>query len=288
MAKARGFFFLVAGTASLCVAHVMHSSTATDHRISSKQSDIVSGPGSTTDSVLPVASEGMPVYLRHAVSSVEPTEDQAAPVVVTIPIRNNAPSPNTSTIAARSDTPMPGDRALLVRELQRELRRVGCYDGALNESWTLATRTAMKAFTNRINASLPIDKPDQVLLALVQSYRERVCGVVCPPGEDLAKDGRCLSHVILARMATKAPQNSATSPTAGRPRDLVTSVWSTVTPAQPEIRDLANRQLALAEPSAENANATRVSTTAAGKAARARASRPPGNFARAFFRLFGW
>jgi hypothetical protein len=274
MAKISGLFFVVAGTASLCAALVMHSGSATDQRISSKQSNIVNVPGSTSDIALPMAPEGMPAYLRWPASPVEQTEDQAAPLVVTIPKRDTTLSDSTSTIGARSDTPMPGDGSLLVRALQRELRRVGCYDGALNESWTLATRTAMKAFTNRINASLPIDKPDQVLLALVQSYRERVCGVACPPGEDLAKDDRCLSHVVLARLATKAPQNSATLPTAGRPRDLVTPVLSTVTPTE--------------VPSAEYTNVTRVPATASVKAARVRASRPPSNFAGAFFRLFGW
>ena len=47
---------------------------------------------------------------------------------------------------------MPTDRASLARDLQSELRRVGCYSGELNGIWTPATRKAMKAFTERVNA----------------------------------------------------------------------------------------------------------------------------------------
>lgn len=269
MAKISGLFVIVAGTASLGAAYVMHSNTAGDHKnghqVESKQSDIANDP-SGTDAAL-VASE---------------TGDPAVPVVVRVPRRNTAPS-NTSMVAARSASPVLGDHASLVRELQRELRRVGCYDGPLNESWTLATRTAMKTFTNRINAILPIDKPDQVLLTLVQGYRDRVCDVACPPGEGLAKDGRCLSNAILARATKTAPQNSATPAMAEQPRDLVTSVSSTVTPADPGI---ANGQ-ARADPSAERGTA--AAKTARGREmAMHRASRRRSTFAGGFFGLFGW
>ena len=285
MAKTSGLFVALAGTAILCTAYVLHSRTAMDYQIESKQTDIVKGPGSGTDTALVVVPEAFRAYLRRSTMPVEPTEDQAAPEVVTIAKRNNAPSVNTSTFAARSGTPAPGDPTSLVRELQRELRRVGCYDGALNESWTLATRTAMKTFTNRINANLPIDKPDQILLALVQGYRERVCGVACPPGEGLAKDGRCLPNAILALATNKVPRNSATLAAKEQPRDLVTSVWSTVTPTHPVNPDLANGPMA-----ADHANVPRIAATHAAKTARVRATafRRRRNFAGGFLGLFGF
>jgi hypothetical protein len=287
MAKVNGLFVIVAGTASLCTAYVMHSSTTTHHQIESKQIDIVMNPSSRTDTVRVVASEGMRAYLRRPTTPVEPGEDQAASAVVTIVKRSRAPIVNTSAATTRWATPVPGNRTSLVGELQRELRRVGCYDGALNESWTLATRTAMKTFTNRINAILPIDKPDQILLTLVQGYRDRVCGVACPPGEGLAKDGRCLPNVVLALATKKAPQNSATA-AAEQPRDLVTSVWSTVTPAH-RIRDPADDPVLSTGPTAEHANVPRVAATAAAVRVRPqRAYQRRTSFARGLFGLFGW
>jgi hypothetical protein len=65
----------------------------------------------------------------------------------------------------------------LARELQRELKRVGCYMGEISGVWTPGSRLAMKTFVEHVNAALPVDKPDPVLLSLVQGYRERACGV---------------------------------------------------------------------------------------------------------------
>jgi hypothetical protein len=284
MVKVNGLFVIVAGTASLCTVYVMHSSTAMHHQIESKQIGSLMDPSSgTTDTARVVASEGMGAYLRPPTTPVEPAEDQA--VVVTIVKRNHAPIVNTSATTTRWAAPVPDDRTSLVGELQRELRRVGCYDGALNESWTLATRTAMKTFTNRINAILPIDKPDQILLTLVKGYRDRVCGVECSPGEGLANDGRCLPNVVLALATKKAPQNGATG-AAEQPRDLVTSVWSSVTPAHP-----ADDPMLSADPTAEHANVPRVAATAVAQRVRVRPQRAyprRSSFARGLFGLFGW
>jgi hypothetical protein len=109
----------------------------------------------------------------------------------------------------------PGNRASLGVELQRELKRVGCYDGDLNGSWTIATRKAMKAFTNRVNAALPIDQPDHILLALLQGHRDKACGIACPTGQGLTSDDRCLPNAILAQV-TKM-QHSAKSSASQRP-----------------------------------------------------------------------
>ena len=89
----------------------------------------------------------------------------------------------------------PRDPASLARQLQSELRRVGCYDGELSGVWTPRTRVAMKAFTDRVNASLPVDKPDQILLALVQRPPRRCLRPPAGPGQGPrqagAARGRC-------------------------------------------------------------------------------------------------
>jgi len=54
---------------------------------------------------------------------------------------------------SREATLIPGGREALARELQRELARVGCYDGKINGAWTTSTRQAMKAFIERVNAA---------------------------------------------------------------------------------------------------------------------------------------
>ena len=83
--------------------------------------------------------------------------------------------PPAPAVAPQRATATPGDRASLARELQRELKRVGCYSGEVNGVWTTSSRMAMKSFTDQVNASLPIDNPDYVLLSLVQGHQDKAC-----------------------------------------------------------------------------------------------------------------
>src|SRR5262245_8487078 len=75
------------------------------------------------------------------------------------------------------------DGEFLTRELQRELRRVGCYAGEINGVWTQSTQRAMKTFTSRVNATLPTDRPDHVLVAMLRSHPDKTCKAPCPTGE---------------------------------------------------------------------------------------------------------
>jgi len=108
------------------------------------------------------------------------------------------------------------DRTQLARELQRELRRVGCYEGEINGGWTTSTKRAMKTFTERVNASLPVEEPDLVLLSLVQGQPDRVCGQPCPAGESATDAGRCIPTAVAASQRkpahATAPAREATSP----------------------------------------------------------------------------
>jgi hypothetical protein len=98
----------------------------------------------------------------------------------------------------------------------------------------------MKTFTDRLNATLPIDEPDAVLFAMVQSQQDRVCGKPCPSDQGLSEDGRCVPNAILAKAASKpSPSAVAThAPASGWPaagKSLPAhSGWSTrVTAARP-------------------------------------------------------
>ena len=150
----------------------------------------------------------------------------SAPVVVTIAQRPSEP-PAPAPQKAGS---VPRDRDAIGRELQKELKRVGCYEGELNGAWTPSTRQAMKAFTDRVNATLPTDEPDSILLTLVQAYQDKVCGKPCPAGQGLSDIGRCVPTAILARAAKKGAPVVAAAPPAEKPTPAITS-WSTTTTA---------------------------------------------------------
>src|SRR5262249_19939883 len=121
----------------------------------------------------------------------------SAPPLILTPAKHRTAAPSVRSAAA------PPDRAQLAHVLQRELRRVGCYGGELNGAWTLTTQRAMQAFLDRVNATLPVDRPDYILLTLVQEEADEVCRKPSPTGQGLSAEGRCLPNPILARRGTQ-------------------------------------------------------------------------------------
>lgn len=117
---------------------------------------------------------------------------------------------------SRLTTSAPTDEAAryeLVRSLQRELKRVGCYWGEIDGSWGGGSKRAMSSFIERVNAALPTEQPDYILLSLVQGYGGQVCGKACPTGQSL-NEGRCTPNVVLAQSGRRQPVREA--PTASR------------------------------------------------------------------------
>ena len=152
-----------------------------------------------------------PVLYSHAetplgefLRAAEPSPDPV-PVVVTIAEGRAGPA-----VPQRS---VPKDRVTLGRQLQTELKRVGCYDGDVNGVWTRESREAMSAFIDRANATLPVDEPDGILLTLVRTYDGKVCGERCPAGQGLSHAGQCVPHAILAAAnEAKSVPSAAMSP----------------------------------------------------------------------------
>jgi hypothetical protein len=167
-------------------AYVIWSGTGKDITVppdQEQQQDQVSNP----------ASLGKSVFSRPG----EPSSSIVEPTVVTIlerPVKRSV-----------TPSPLPRGRDAIGRELQKELKRVGCYAGELNGEWTTSTRHAMSAFAERVNARLPTEHADNILLALVQGYPTKVCGIPCPSGQSLSRMQECTPDALLAtanRMTT--------------------------------------------------------------------------------------
>lgn len=111
----------------------------------------------------------------------------------------------TGAVALKSSKPNDWQtRYELARDLQRELKRVGCYGGEITGVWTRASKAAMGEFMDRVNATLPVDQPDYVLLALVQSHGAIACGAECPSGQVSAEGGRCVPRAVVAQASKKS------------------------------------------------------------------------------------
>jgi hypothetical protein len=111
---------------------------------------------------------------------------------------------------------VPLDRPALARQIQRQLKRIGCYSGHVTGAWTPSVRQAMTTLMDRANASLPIDQPDPVLLAMVESQSAAACSKACPAGQGRAADGRCRPEALVAGDAAKRRAPAAASGRASR------------------------------------------------------------------------
>jgi hypothetical protein len=100
---------------------------------------------------------------------------------------------------------IPKDRDALTRELQKELRRVGCYEGDISGTWSESTRRAMKTFIERVNARLPTEEPDSILYALVKGQEEPICGIACSHAEGESADKHCVPNLLLHAQSKAAP-----------------------------------------------------------------------------------
>src|SRR3989440_3776914 len=235
MGKASGLFLAAAGAASLIVACVIPWQDYASLDVSPPpHGDVQTGADARVASGRAVSRTGM---------SLEADKPASPPELAT-------PAPRTALGSPQKEAPFATDRPWLGRELQRELARVGCYEGERNGIWTPATRKAMKAFTDRVNATLPTEEPDYILLALVQGYRDKVCGMPCPAGQGLAEDGRCMPNAILAAKKPPPLPRPATQRADAAPASAGWSVTRTPASAAPLLSSPDERRMGLAGPSA--------------------------------------
>ena len=92
----------------------------------------------------------------------------------------------------------------LARAAQQELYRLGCYSDAINGVWTSPSRLAAEKFLARVNARLPVEQPDEALLALLRNTTGFVCSQ-CPPGEAFNSAGDCVPKALVDKAAKSVP-----------------------------------------------------------------------------------
>lgn len=145
--------------------------------------------------------------------------------------------------ATAQETPGPAapPRAKIARDLQTAPAKARCYDGPLTGRWSAASQAAMSAFLSTVNAHLPVEDPDEALLALISSNSEASCAAHPMLVAD-AQDTRAAASYDAASaqtkvaIATDAPPASQTSgsvaatPSSSDDRSMLDHPW-----AQPEM-----------------------------------------------------
>ncbi|AHB50269.1 hypothetical protein W911_12680 [Hyphomicrobium nitrativorans NL23] len=161
------------------------------------------------DAELPPPAPGMFDFIARSFAAVAP---QPA-VTLTASVEPVATgSWKSAVVQVKADTPVKtkptGDaqKALLARDIQRELQRVGCYVGEIDGLWGPGSQRAVIAFMERVNAILPVDEPDVFMLSLLATETNAVCGATCPHGQVLSTGGRCLPTTLLAHDDSLEPR----------------------------------------------------------------------------------
>lgn len=210
------------------------------------------------DSVAAVTGLSVTAPTAVAPAYTQPAKPSTWTTVVSVD--NTGPAPMTSS--------RPGDgeaRADLARSIQRELKRVGCYGGDITGLWNPSTRRAMSAFMDRVNATLPVDQPDYILLTLVQGHKAAACGAPCPKGQVAADAGRCVPTAVMAQSITQS-NDAARVPARDSRRDAASGVKVVAAPATPAAPVAASKKSnAAAERSIVTAEAARAIAAAAAK-----------------------
>ena len=173
--------------------------------------------------MLVAAAEGL---VPFAATAGPEQAEQLDPVVVTLPSRAQFPSPG----APSDSTVGPLSQFAIAREAQKELRRVGCYEGENSGIWTPSSRLAAQRFVDRVNAKLPTDKPDEILLALLRDQSGAVCGQ-CQRDQALDPSGRCMPTALITKAST--PRSIATDSTSDNVRTDRTPADQTAIPPDP-------------------------------------------------------
>lgn len=187
-------------------------------------------------------------------------------------VRVDEAPPRVPVGASKAAEANPLDPAALARHIQRELKRIGCYDGDVTGVWSRSVRQAMRAFTERANASLPVDKPDPVLLAMVQDQKPGACSAACPSGQDLGADGRCVPSALVAAAGADKKHSGSKSGRAAAPAAADRPPEGRMSLAGPPA---ARQDKAAKRPRVRPRRAVRAKTWRGRSAQRQRSSGPP-------------
>lgn len=158
-----------------------------------------------------------------------PTDAVAVTEAVFTPVSVTPPAPEPAFKPAGSSSARYENSVSITRAVQRELKRAGCYSGPVNGVWSASTRAAMGEFTARVNARLPVDRADPVLLALLETHNKISCTGDCSMG---AAEG-CTQRASLPKEKSEVASterrrpdevreeaHASSSPTSGSAEDL--------------------------------------------------------------------
>jgi uncharacterized caspase-like protein len=106
------------------------------------------------------------------------------------------PQPNPQIALLTPPTvpePPPLSGVALIREIKKELTRVGCYRGPIDDRWsTTATQSSIKNFVKYAGLSSAPSQARIEFLDTIRGRSDRVCPLECSPRQ-VEQEGRCVA-----------------------------------------------------------------------------------------------
>ena len=115
---------------------------------------------------------------------------------------------------SQAGPPPPTGSALIV-EIKKELKRVGCYAGKVDDDWKSAdVKQSLAKFSKIASLAKTPEEPDAVFLNSVRSQITRVCPIECGKNEVESK-GQCVAKAAPApRAAPTGKADTGAAPAA--------------------------------------------------------------------------
>lgn len=134
----------------------------------------------------------------------------------------DAPGPRRDR-AERS--PQPQSDREIAHAIQAALKDADCYRGKVTGRWTPMTSAAMDEFTMRVNARLPVDKPDPVLLALIETHDEVSCADGPSPKNNIETASTHAERPTMQREAELTTTSATDAPTRAEHLGFAGAGW---------------------------------------------------------------
>jgi hypothetical protein len=80
----------------------------------------------------------------------------------------------------------------LARNVQSELRRVGCDPGSTDGKWSGKAKDALREFRRLAKVSLPSDDPTEEALSALKDKQARICPLRCA-ADQTEVNGKCIA-----------------------------------------------------------------------------------------------